>query len=506
MQNKKININTILLIIIIIPLITFLSISSGSKTNKNPNEVYAIYIEGEKIGTVASKKSLENYINKQEEQIKIKYGVNDVHTPKGVDIKKIYTYDKKTDSVEEIYNKMIKLKKFTIKGIVVTIQTPNDENQKEKYIYTLNKKIFDTSLDNLIKAFVDNETYTKFLKGTQEEIKDTGSIIENIDLEEKITYKEDYIPTDKQIFTNAEELTKYLLYGTLNKQETYIVKEGDTIEDIANANKLNVQEFLIANPTFTSANNLLYASQEVNVGLINPLINVVVDVHSVEDTPKDYAVEIKYDENQVVGYENVEREGENGLDKVVKKYQYINGQLVDAVTVSSTEIKPSVSKIVVKGEKYIPNVADLSYWSWPTEYPYTITSYFQYRWGAFHSAIDIYVGYNSAIYAANNGTVYQIGTGCAPGAINCNNQRGNFIIINHNSGNYYTQYMHLSNILVKPGQTVSRGQKIATMGNTGYVVPTPSSYSPYSGTHLDFSVYLGIPYRGGTPINPLGLY
>ena len=226
----------------------------------------------------------------------------------------------------------------------------------------------------------------------------------------------------------------------------------------------------------------------------------------VEDVEKEYTTEIKYDENQNVGYENVEREGEKGLDKVVRKYQYINGQLVDAVNVSSTEIKPAVSKIVVKGEKVIPNVADTSYWGWPTEYPYTITSYFEYRWGSFHNAIDIYVGYNSSIYAANNGTVYQVGTGCAPGAINCNNQRGNFIIINHNTGNIYTQYMHLNQILVQPGQTVSRGQKIATMGNTGFVVPTPSAYSPYSGTHLDFSVYLGVPFKGGTPINPLRLY
>ena len=117
------------------------------------------------------------------------------------------------------------------------------------------------------------------------------------------------------------------------------------------------------------------------------------------------------------GYERVERQGENGLEKVTKKYQYINGQLADTVNVSSTEIKPAVNQILIKGEKYVPEVADLSYWAWPTPRPYTITSPYEYRWGTFHSAIDIAgTGYGSDIYAANNGTVHTAEYGCAAAA------------------------------------------------------------------------------------------
>ena len=64
--------------------------------------------------------------------------------------------------------------------------------------------------------------------------------------------------------------------------------------------------------------------------------------------------------------------------------------------------------------------------------------------------------------------------------------------------------MHLREINVSVGQTVARGQKIATMGNTGYVVPTPSSYNPYGGTHLHFGAMVGS--SSGTPVNPLNLY
>ena len=502
-----------IIFVVAISILSIFLLGSKLTENKTPIEVYAVYLSGQKIGTVKSKDEFNEYINKQEEKLKAKYGVDKIYTPKGVEIKKIITYNNEYNTNEEIYNELVDKQNFTIKGIIIEIEKEltNEDNQEEKTetltINVINKEMFDEAIVDIIKAFVDNEEYTKFMNSTQEEITDTGEIIEDIYIKENITYKEGYISTDEEIFTEKSALTKYLLYGTNEEQATYIVKEGDTIESIATANKLNTQEFLIANPEFTSENNLLYESQKVIVGLIDPVISIVVEKHSVQEEVQKYATEIKYDDELVIGYSYTEREGEDGLDKVTRKYQYINGQLADVALVSSEEIKPSVSKILVKGDKYVPDVADLSYWAWPTSTPYTITTYYQYRWGSFHAAIDIYVGFGSPIYAANNGTVYAIGSGCVRGATGCNGTRGNYIIINHNAGNYYTQYMHLNTILVKPGQTVSRGQKIATMGNTGYVVPTPAyGSSSYAGTHLDFGVWKGIPYNGGYTINPLNLY
>ena len=126
-----------------------------------------------------------------------------------------------------------------------------------------------------------------------------------------------------------------------------------------------------------------------------------------------------------------------------------------------------------------------------------------------HAAIDIYgPGHGSSIYAANNGIVTVAAGGCVSGNVSCNGKRGNYIIINHNAG-YYTVYMHLSTINVKVGQTVARGQKIGTMGNTGEVYPMQSRSSPYSGTHLHFATTRSDPSRGGlsgSPFNPLTLY
>lgn len=503
-QTKKINLGLMVFCIFLSVFVFALTFTTYGANE--PKSVYTVYLDGKSIGNLSSEDSFKEYVNEKEEELKSKYDVDTVFAPNGVEIKKNITYNTSVNSNSEIYNKIISNKKFTIRGYQITIVSTNDEDNSKNTLnlYVLDKKIFDTAVENTIKAFVDEEQYEKFVSGTQEEVKDLGSMIENIDLLENITYKETLISTDEKIFTDADELSKYLLYGTLDKQETYTVKTDDTIESIANDHKLNVKEFLIANPDFTSENNLLYDGQKVNVGLINPIISVAVDIHSVGEEERTYDTEIQYDSSQYVGYQEVVREGENGLYRVTRKSQYVNGQLRSGTIANSTEIKPPVNRIIVKGEKYAPNVADLSYWAWPTEKPYTITTYYEYRWGSFHNAIDIYVGYGSPIYAANNGVVVTAAGGCYPGNTRCNGGRGNYIVVNHNIGGYYTMYMHLKDINVTVGQTVARGQKIATMGNTGYVVPVPYSGNPYGGTHLDFSVRMGSP--NGSTINPLNLY
>lgn len=66
--------------------------------------------------------------------------------------------------------------------------------------------------------------------------------------------------------------------------------------------------------------------------------------------------------------------------------------------------------------------------------------------------------------------------------------------------------MHLKDVYVNIGDIVSAGDVIASIGNTGYVIPSPSSYNPYAGAHLHFEVYIGVPDKGGYTINPLNLY
>lgn len=174
---------------------------------------------------------------------------------------------------------------------------------------------------------------------------------------------------------------------------------------------------------------------------------------------------------------------------------------VEEVVNTSTEKKEESSTVVVLSAN------NKEHWAWPTNSNYRITSYYGYRWGSLHGAIDISgTGYGSNIYAANSGVVTTVKGGCVTGDLSCNGRGGNYIVIKHNSNNYYTVYMHLKDIYVSKGQTVSRGQVIGTMGNTGNVSPAPTSSKPYNGTHLHFALYIGEPYNGGYAVNPMRLY
>jgi murein DD-endopeptidase MepM/ murein hydrolase activator NlpD len=64
---------------------------------------------------------------------------------------------------------------------------------------------------------------------------------------------------------------------------------------------------------------------------------------------------------------------------------------------------------------------------------------------------------------------------------------GRLVEVTHGNG-YVTRYAHNAKLLVKPGQTVKRGDSIALMGSTGRS----------TGTHLHFEVL-----RHGRTINPL---
>ena len=466
----------------------------GYKKMDNPQELYRVYLKGETIGYIENKELLEKYIDDAQVSLKEKYDVDKVYAPNELDVIKEITYNQKISTEEEIYEKIKDKSPFTINGYKITIKGIDivDEEQGEittedTIVYVLDKELFNEAVKNTVEVFVSEENYNNFVNNTQKEITDVGTIIEDIYIKNEITIKEGRISTEEKIFTDLDELNKYLLFGTTEEQQKYTVKDGDIISDIAYNNKLSVEEFLIANPEFTSENNLLYEGQIVNLGLIDPMFNLIEEDHVVEIQTQKYDTIIEYDSSLLVGYEKVVQEGVDGTVKVTKKVQKSNGEIESAIIATTEVVKPTVSKIVVKGSKVIPTVGNVGVWYWPTNKPYIITSTYGWRWGKLHEGLDISgTGYGSPIYAANNGTIEKAGY---------TSTNGNYIYINHNNG-YYSIYAHLASINVTAGQAVSMGDKIGTMGQSGYAF----------GTHLHFGIYKGYPFLGGYSVNPLSFY
>ena len=478
-------------LITIISLIIFL-LAFNYKVIANPNVFYQVYLDGKTIGVIQSKEELDKYIDKKNKEYKKTFGVKKIYAPNGLQIKKIETYKGKTSKVSDIYKKISKTDPFTIKGYQFIIK-PKNENEEDVVIYTLTQDIFDTAVESTIKTFVGEENYNNYKNKLQAEITETGTIIENIYIDEDITVKKTNIPVTEQIYTSSADLAKFLVFGNNIVQNKYIVKIGDTIEDVAFNNQISVEEFLISNPTFTSSKNLLFPGQEVNIGITDPQISVVKEEYSVKDQEMAYSTDIRYDENKIVGDDEVIQAGENGLERITQRVKYVNGTINYVEPINKEELKPTINKIVIMGEKYVPTVGSLTNWLWPTNSGWTISSGYVYRINPvtggreIHAAIDISgTGYGSPIYAVTNGVVSEVAS---------RTQDGRYVCINHNNG-YYTCYAHMARQNVSVGQTVERGHIIGYVGQTGYA----------TGPHVHFEVWIGRPWNGGHRINPLTMY
>ena len=315
------------------------------------------------------------------------------------------------------------------------------------------------------------------------------STITSVFFDETITIKEAFISTEDKIFTSESELTQYLLYGTNEQQKQYTVKVGEDLRKIADDHKLNIAELLIANPKFPSGNALLAPGEVLNVGLINPLINVTYRKIEVSDTPAAYETEYVDDSTKYVEYMETKQQGKEGITRITKDVQYTNGEMRKVNITKQELVKAPLNKIIVRGTKkhYAyqgtpPSPISAGDFMWPTNIPYVITTRYEYRWGTFHKGIDISgTGWGSPIYSSTDGVVYSVTNTCAAhGSISnkCGGGGGNNIRVATNLG-YDVVYMHLlQNILVREGQKVTKGQVIAYMGSSG------SS----TGCHLHFEV------------------
>jgi len=243
-----------------------------------PIEGYRVYLEGKSIGLIKSKDELNEYINVQQEKIKDKYHVDTVYIPNNIDIVKEITYEDEFDSISNVYNMINTISPFTIKGYQITIdrskstQYTNDDNDidtKPKIIKlnVINKEIFNKAIEEVILSFVDQEQYDSFkLQEVKELNNATGELIENIYVEDNITIKETNIPVNEVIYMNSNELSQYLIFGNNSTDKKYTVKSGDSIDKIAESNKMSVNELVIANKDLSSKNALIYIGQELSVG------------------------------------------------------------------------------------------------------------------------------------------------------------------------------------------------------------------------------------------------
>lgn len=296
----------------------------------------------------------------------------------------------------------------------------------------------------------------------------------NIGFQQKVEVVEAYMPA--QGIEALDRALDQVLANRIEKQ-VYEVRSGDTLSGIAQTYSLTVADLLAMNPNYENEDAMIRIGDEITVTVPEPALSIVYTMQ--EYYEEDYDEDTIYQNNDdwYTTREEVIQQPSSGHRRVIAQVDYVNAQRAGSTIVKEEVTTAAVPKIVMRGTKVPPT------YLWPVSGGY-VSSGFGYRSApkagasSFHQGIDIAVSVGTAVMASSAGTVVSAGWQSGYGYV---------IYLQHADGRQ-TRYGHLSKILVRSGQSVAQGQKIALSGNTGNS----------TGPHLHFEIRID-----GTAVNPL---
>lgn len=276
---------------------------------------------------------------------------------------------------------------------------------------------------------------------------------------------------------------------------TVVVKDGQSVWDIASAYGVSVESIIAANDLRNA--DLIQPGLRLLIpraGAALPAQKPAVQKPAAQKAPSKAASPSKTQPaRQPRPAWVVVRQGQT-LSEIAEEQGTSVGALVSANGLRSAEFIREGQRLVIPGRQVASRarrltiaspvpvsrtqavVARVSGFLWPARG--VLTSRFGWRWRQHHDGIDIAAPRGAPIHAAKAGRV--IFAGWYYGY-------GRAIIIDHGGG-LTTLYGHTSKLLASNGQAVQAGEVIARVGCTGHC----------SGSHLHFEIRVN-----GKAVNPL---
>ena len=296
-----------------------------------------------------------------------------------------------------------------------------------------------------------------------------------MDFAEKVEIVETYLP--ENMLTPLDQAIE----DVIKDQETpgeYEVVSGDTLSEISIKVNIPIDQIIAMNSeTLTDENSTIRVGDKLIITVPEPEL-------SVERMEQNYYEEI-YDAD-VIYVDNdswyttqtkILQQPSAGFRRVVADVSYLNDREVTRDILKEEVVMEAVPKIVERGTKIPPTYIK------PISGGRQSSGFGRRKSptkgaSSYHKGVDWSVPTGTAVFASCGGTVAKAGWGSGYGYC---------VYINHEDGRQ-TRYGHLSKVLVKAGQTVKQGERIALSGNTGIS----------TGPHLHFEILIN-----GSQVNPL---
>lgn len=283
--------------------------------------------------------------------------------------------------------------------------------------------------------------------------------------------------------SSPENVLEILTKGHETRTE-YVVQPNDSWWLIARKNNMLTKEVLAGNPG-VDEDSTIKVGDKINLVKVTPYLTVISKGIYTGSETIPFDVLSKTDYSLPSGSSVVRQEGSDGSKLVTYSYIQENGKNIEKEVLEEKVTQEPVTQVIAKGPTYASASSKVALsrgsgkvtgLGWPLSGG--INSYYGYRWGSFHTGLDIDGDTGEPFVAAASGTVSSVGW---------SGGYGNMILIDHGNG-VATRYAHASKLSVSKGQQVSKGETIGLVGSTGRS----------TGPHLHLEVIIN-----GDNVNPL---
>lgn len=431
---------------------------------RGSTEIFGTINTDEEIEENVYRLMLENSVETKESAYEVKINRFTVKLKTADEVIALLEAAKNVYDTEDTYSVNLVLDPTRELDVLTTEMVRNDEKSDDN----------EEEVDVLPKAGISQKFEQFYNEANEyEEIGFTLGI-KSIDFNENVEVVKTYVDKDEISTLDAAiaEVTK-----EKETSKIYVVESGDTIGLVAQKNGLSVDELLEMNSsTLENENSMLHVGDELKVTSPEPELSIL---KTEEKYFADYYdAEVQYIDNDdwYTTEQKVLQEPEKGYRKMIADITYKNDEQVRVDIVYENIVKEAIPKIVERGTKT------------PPTYIYPVSGRVSSSFGrrkapkkgasTYHKGMDFAVPTGTAIRATSGGVVTKAGWGSGYGYV---------VYIKHPDGKE-SRYGHCSKVLVKAGQSVKQGEKIALSGNTGIS----------TGPHLHFEILVG-----GSQVNPL---
>lgn len=299
--------------------------------------------------------------------------------------------------------------------------------------------------------------------------------LKTVDFAEEVEIVEAYLPESQLAPLQAaiDDVTK-----EQEKPGEYEVVAGDTLSKISLKVNIPMDKIIEMNShMLEDENSMIRVGDMLIITVPEPELSVTrVEQNYLEEI---YDADVIYVDNNdwYTTQTKILQQPSAGFRKVVVNVSYLNDKEVSREILKEEIVTEAVPKIVERGTKIPPTyVKPISGGRLSSSFGKRTAP----KKGAstYHKGVDWAVPTGTAVYASCGGTVAKAGWGSGYGYV---------VYLTHEDGRQ-TRYAHLSKVLVKAGQKVKQGERIALSGNTGVS----------TGPHLHFEMLIG-----GKQVNPL---